>query len=286
MSRFYRTDLLSDDVKVEIGKTLEFYVQDAPWDFNRTLESLTALYMESLTINYGSPSRERSRSWRENPLSDDLKIEIGKTLDRYTQNAPWDWSGTLENLTGLFVKGLATNYGCPSNIMFPSRQTDILSDDIKFEISKTLDRYVQVAPRNFNKTLESLAGLFMENVAIDYDSPSNIILASTDSDTYLARFDWNPVSGRFSGAPDEPMKPMGTGVTRIDAMIDLYREAMQYPDWCTEHSDKFQLMVMDHCAPDIRERHFGMIGFIAGMQAMQPNDISHDETPDDSGPAI
>ena len=286
MSRSCRTDLLSDKVKVDIGKTLEIYVQGAPWDFNRTLESLTALYMESLAVNYGSPSRERSRSWRENPLSDDIRIEIGKVLDRYTQNGPWDWNRTLENLTGLFVKGLAANYDFPSNTMSPFRQTDILSDDIKFEISKTLDRYAQVAPRNFNRTLESLAGLFMENVEIDYGSPSNIILASTDSDTYLARFDWNPVSGNFTGAPDEPLKPMGTGVTRTDAMVDLYCDAMQYPDWCAEHSDKLQSMVMDHCAPDIRERHFGMIGFIAGMRAMQPDDVSPDETPDDSGPAI
>ena len=103
--------------------------------------------------------------------------------------------------------------------------------------------------------------------------PSNMIITPTDDDTsYLACFDWEPAFGSHNGAPDDPPEPMGTGATEIDAMVDLYNKAMQYPEWCAKHLDRFESMILDNCAPDVRERHSGMIGFIAGMRAMQPND--------------
>ena len=104
-------------------------------------------------------------------------------------------------------------------------------------------------------------------------TPSNMIITPTDDDTYLACFDWKPAFGSPRGAPDDPPSPTGHGTTEIDAMIDLFSEAMQYPEWCLNSEEQFQSMSLDDCDSDVQKQHSFVIGFIAGMRAMQPDDI-------------
>ena len=121
---------------------------------------------------------------------------------------------------------------------------------------------------------QDLINLYEPPMNFDHSIPSSMIITPTDDKTYyLACFDWEPASGSHHGEPDDPPSPMGTGATENDAMVDLYNEAMKYPEWCARHLDRFESMILDNCAPDVRERHSGMIGFIAGMRAVQSNDI-------------
>ena len=176
---------------------------------------------------------------------------------------------------------------------------------LEFEIHRIVEHYADSprSPADFNTAYGAI-----EDVIKHWSPPHvtirpNVMKTSID---YVAGFEWAPYPGRYCFPPDDDDDkiyldaPAGTGQSRARAIIDLYTNAMNDPEWCIRHFNEFDLvdeqhsMEMSYCAPGVQDiharmmKHIAEIARIAGidmeweMESMDANPV--DNCPDELDP--
>ena len=159
-----------------------------------------------------------------------------------------------------------------------------LEAGIRTTVLRNLQRWTNPIYRDgTDRALENLTGFVRNGVKIDWNTPSRINLAPIAGNAYRADFDWVSTEE----------KPKGIGNTRIDAIIDLYQDAMSKLGWSAAHVEELRKIKVDDCDPKIQKEHLRFMEFVAEL--MNPDHLDADtsrtdneslggDIPEESGP--
>ena len=159
-----------------------------------------------------------------------------------------------------------------------------LEAEIRTKVLRNLQKWTNpICPDEIDQALENLTSLIRNGINIDWSTPSRIILTSIPNNAYRAGFDWIP--------PGE--KPKGVGNTRIDAINDLYQEALSKPGWSAAYAQELRKIRVNDCAPEIQEKHLQLMEFVDKLMdqdyfnavlSRTGNESLVRDIPDESGP--
>ena len=131
-----------------------------------------------------------------------------------------------------------------------------LEAGIRTTVLRNLQKWTNPIYRDgTDRVLENLTGLIRNGVKINWNIPSRIILTPIAGNAYRADFDW----------VSEEEKPRGVGNTRIDAMINLFQEAMSKLDWSAAHIEELRKIKVTDCAPELQKEHLRFMEFVAEL---------------------